>query len=377
MLVKLLFLLDTGDQGPGTTYRREARQAKETFLAILRSREQGHQQIVSVLQRRAKDLQEFRSSRLPVNAEAASLYCVRKEEEDLLVLAKCCDRLGVEYHHLEDKIKQVQDKMELEENEKEGNFFINAENLLMSDICDCLSPELVHKLFCLAVSRDGWKFWEGGDASVVQEEELTEDGVKEALFFFIVRQMEEKMLLNRIYTDKLQGLLKELCEDSGQSEVLNTIIQKLKNYPDKCQPPGLCLVFCVKERREGSDIEVTKIKSVFEDLFKFRVITEENPNLGTLEHYHKKELLKPKYKFYDSLVIWFVSHGDEENLIMTKEGKEESYNRESFIDDFSSVATFNMKPKIFFMGTCRGNTPISISNIGECGNVLAGSVFRL
>ncbi|XP_050691802.1 uncharacterized protein LOC126983220 isoform X2 [Eriocheir sinensis] len=374
-LVKLLFLLDTGDQGPGTTtYRREARQAKEIFLAILRSKEQGHQQIVSVLQSRAKDLQEFQSSRLPVNAEAASLYCVRKEEEDLLVLVKCCDHLGVEYHRLEDKIKQVQDKMELEENEKEGNFFINAENLLMSDICDSLTPELVYKLFCLAASRDGWKFWEGGDARVVQKEQLTEDGVKEALFFFIIRQMEERMLLNRIYTDKLEGLLKELCEDNPQNEVLNATIQKLKNYPDECQPPGLCLIFCVKERREGSDIEITKLKSVFGDLFKFTVKIEEDPNQSTLERYHKKELLKAKYKFYDSLVIWFVSHGDEKNLLLPGE---EKYDRESFIDDFSRVSTFNMKPKIFFMGTCRGNTPIPINNLGgRKGDVDGCSIWQ-
>lgn len=371
-MVKLLFLLDNGDQGTGTTsaYRTEnataAQEAKKTFHAILESREQGKQQIVSILQRRAKELQEYESPNLPPNTEAATRYGIRKQEEDLLILVTCCNFLGIKYHYLDEKIKEVQGKMELEKSEKEGDFFIYAENLLMYRICDCLTPDLVYRLFHLAVTRDGWKFLEGGSASIVQEEQLSEEGIKEALFFFIIRQMEEKMLLNRIYTDKLQGLFKELYENNGKNERLIMPIQKLKNYPDECQPGGLCLIFCVKEHREGANCEITKIKSVFEDGFKFTVKVEEDPNKSTLEHYHK-ELLKTKYRFYDSLVIWFVSHGDEQDLILAGG---EKYNREKFIDDFSLLCNFSKKPVIFFMATCRGNNPIFTNDLGEALKVI-------
>lgn len=357
-LVKLLFLLGKRDQ--------------EKFLAIMKAGEQAHQQVVSLLQRHAEDLlkcyEECQASNLPANTEAARLYGVKKEEEDLMVLVKCCDHLGIEYCGLNGKIRKIENKMNLKENEKAGNFFINAENLLMSDICDCLTSQQVYKLFCLAVNKNGWKFLEGQDASMVKEEHLHKEEMKNALFFFIIRQMEEKRLLNRIYTDKLQGLFKELCEDNGNSEKLNACIQKLKSYPDECQPPGLCLIFCVKKNREGSDVEVTKIKSVFQDLFKFTVEVEVDPNVETLQRYHKK-LLEPKYKFYDSLVIWFVSHGNEEDLILDED---ETYNREAFIDDFSRISTFNMKPKIFFMGTCRGNNPLPFKNSGEAWKVCSG-----
>lgn len=367
-MVKLLFLMDNGDKGTGTTttYRTEnskaATEAREIFLAILRSRERGHQQIVSTLQRRANMLLKYKGLILPVNTEAASLYSIRKQDEDLLILVKCCNFLDIEYHHLDDKIKEIEDKMELEKNEKEGNFFIYAENLLMNSICDCLTSDLVYNLFRLAVSRDGWKFLEGIDANIVQREQLSEEGIKEALFFFIIRQMEEKMLLNRIYTDKLQGLFKELYENNGKNENLIMPLQKLKHYPQECQPPGLCLVFCVKNCREGADCEITKIKSVFEDGFKFTVKVEENPDQSTVERYYEKELLKAKYRFYDSLVIWFVSHGDEQDLVLAKG---EKYNREKFIDDFSLLCNFNKKPVIFFMATCRGVNPILTSDLGE------------
>lgn len=379
-MVKLLFLLDNGDKGTGMTdaYRKEnakaAQKAKETFLAILKSREEGHQQIVCMLQRRAKELRNYRSLILPSDTEAASLYSIRKPDEDLMILVTCCDFLNIEYHHLDDKIKEVQRKMELEKNEKEGNFFVYAENLLFNHICDCLTPDLVYRLFHLAVSRDGWKFLEGRNISIVQGEQLSQDGVKEALFFFIIRQMEEKMLLNRIYTDKLQGLFKELYEDNGKNKdlVMPIPIQKLKNYPDECQPGGLCLIFCVKENREGADYEITKIKSVFEDGFKFTVKVEENPDQGILEYYHKEELLKTKYRFYDSLVIWFVSHGDEKDLILYGG---EKYNREKFIDDFSLLSNFIKKPVIFFMATCRGNNPILTSDLGKTQKVSFVSFF--
>ncbi|KAG0710305.1 Caspase-14 [Chionoecetes opilio] len=373
--VKLLFLLDNGDKETGTTpvYKEEnaaaARQAKETFQAILMSREDGNQIITELLQTRAKELLSYEILILPEGTEAAS-HSVRKQDEDLLILAEGCHHLGIEYNQaLSVKIKKVQKKMELNDKEKEGNFFIYAENLLMNHICDNLTADLVYRLFRLFIHRYRVKLGLHMDSDMTVQDKLEFDGVKEALFFYIIREMEEQNLLNRIYTDKLRDFFEELQGKNGKDENLSMAIAKLKSYPEECRPAGLCLVFCVTEDREGADSEIVKIRSVFEDHFKFTVKIERNPNCDTLDRY-KKELIKTKYRFYDSLVIWFVSHGDETNLILSKE---ENINREKFIDDFSIFSNFSKKPKIFFMATCRGNKPICADEAGETRGDLGGT----
>ncbi|KAG0728819.1 Caspase-14 [Chionoecetes opilio] len=367
-LVKLLFLLDNGDKETGTNpvYKEKnaaaARQAKETFQAILMSREYGFQRITELLQARAKKLLGYDIVIL-AEAEAAS-HSVRKPDEDLLILAEGCRHLGIEYNQaLSVKIKKVQKKMELNDNEKEGNFFIYAENLLMNHICDNLTADLVYRLFCLFIHRYRDKLGLYMDSDMIVQDKLKFDGVKEALFFYIIREMEERNLLNRIYTDKLRDIFEELQGKYGMDENLSMAIAKLKCYPEECRPAGLCIVFCVTKDREGADSEIVKIKSVFEDLFKFTLMIERNPTRETLDRY-KKELIKTKYRLYDSLVIWFVSHGDETNLVLSEE---ENINREKFIDDFSIFNNFSKKPKIFFMATCRGNKPICADEAGGTG----------
>ncbi|XP_045118276.1 uncharacterized protein LOC123508576 isoform X2 [Portunus trituberculatus] len=365
-LVKLLYLLDNGDEETGTTelYKQEnsraAQKAKETFHQILISREYGRREIVHLLQCRAKDLLKREIVILPKGTDAAA-SSVMKHDEDLLILAEACHYLGIEYDpSFIDKIGKVQEKMELEDKEKEGSFFIYAENLLMNRICDCLTSDYVYKLFCLFMHRYGGKLGLQVDSDLVEQDMLEYEGIKEALFFFVIRVMEEQNLLNRIYTDKLRDIFEGLLEEAGSDEILSMVIRTLKTYPEECQPPGLCIVFCVTEDREGADSEIVKIQSVFEDCFKFTVKIERNPDCDTFERY-KKELVKTKYRYYDSLVIWFVSHGDETNLILA--GKE-IYDREKFIDDFSLFSSFSKKPKIFFMATCRGNKPIRADKPG-------------
>ena len=364
-LVKLLYLLDNGDNETGTTdlYKQEnaraAQKAKETFQQILISREYGYREIVYLLQSRAKNLLRHEIIIIPEANDA-----VMKQDEDLLILVEACHYLDIEHHSsFNEKIEKVQEKMELEDKEKGGNFFIYAENLLMNRICDCLSSDYVYKLFCLFMVRYGGKLGLQVHSDLVQRDTLECEGIKEALFFFVIRVMEEQKLLNRIYTDKLRDLFEELLEEAESDEVLSMIIRTLKTYPEECQPAGLCIVFCVTEDRAGADSEIVKIQSVFEDCFKFTVKIERNPNCDTFEKY-KKELVKTKYRFYDSLVIWFVSHGDETNLLLASEDNK-NYDREKFIDDFSLFSHFNKKPKIFFMATCRGNKPIHTSESGE------------
>ncbi|XP_063840332.1 uncharacterized protein LOC135089062 isoform X2 [Scylla paramamosain] len=373
-LVKLLYLLDNGDKETGTTelYKQEntaaAQKAKETFQQILISREYGYREIAHLLQCRAKELLKHEIITLSEGSVAAT-YSVMKKDEDLLILAEGCHYLGIEYHpSFNDKIEKVQKKMELQDNEKEGNFFIYAENLLMNRICDCLTADYVYKLFYLFMNAYDCKLELQVNSDLIKQDTFEYEGVKEALFFFIIRVMEDQNLLNRIYTDRLREFFKEMLKEAGKDETLSMVIRTLKNYPEECQPAGLCIVFCVTEGREGADSEIAKIQSVFEDLFKFTVMIERNPDCSTFERY-KKELVKTKYRFYDSLVIWFVSHGDETNLILA--GKE-NYNREKFIDDFSMFSNFSKKPKIFFMATCRGSKPIrtDMSGVGTSSDYL-------
>ena len=366
-LVKLLYLLDNGDKETGATqlYKLQnavaAQKAKQTFWYIVLSRENGYREICRLLQLRAKELFQYGLIILPPGTESVA-HSVMKQDEDLLILAEGCHHLGIEYHRsLDEKIYKVQEKMELTDNEKKGNFYIYAENLLMSRICDTLSPDLVYKFFCLFLNRFGCKIGLHMNSDNVKQEDLECEGVKEALYFFVLREMEEQQLLNRIYTDRLIDIFEELQGKHGRDENISMAIRSLKTYPEECQPAGLCIVFCVTEDREGAESEIAKIQSVFEDHFKFTVIIERNPNCNTFDQY-KKELLKTKYRFYDSLVIWFVSHGTETNLILP--GKE-NYNREKFIDDFSISNNFSKKPKIFFMATCQGDNPIRINGLGE------------
>ncbi|XP_069947989.1 uncharacterized protein [Cherax quadricarinatus] len=367
-LAKLLFLLDNGDRSTGATEEFQeqnteaAQEAKNVFLSILKDKEKGHHQIINILLKRGEQCRDYPTLALP-SGTASSSRGLRKADEDLLTLTQACHYLGIEYQCLDEKLKKVQDKALLTQDERNGTFFIYAENLFMIHMCDSLTPTLVFKL--LNIMKTNKSFSSGIDKDLLASitiDQLTHEGLKEALFFFIIRLMEDGNMLNRLYTDKLKDAFKELNQNSTKEEkqIITSLLYKLRNYPGECHPSGLCIVFCVSENREGASSEIAKIKKLFENILGFTVKIEENPSVKTIESY-ELELQKPKYRYYDSIVYWFVSHGNETEL---KLPNDEIYLREEFIDNFSKPANFIKKPKIFFMAACRGEKTIPVVKKG-------------
>ncbi|XP_045599535.2 caspase-8-like isoform X3 [Procambarus clarkii] len=360
-LVKLLFLLDNGDKTTGTEKQQPqnieaVQKARDVFLSILKDHEKGHHDIINILLERYKLLINYCNLDLRSKTETFNTSRI-KLDEDLLTFAQACNYLGIECQYLNEKVKMVQDDMNLNENERNGVFFVYAENMLMNRICDCLTPALVFNLLDVVKNNSI------GEDLVVTLEQLNHDGLKETLFFYIIRLLEDNNQLNRIYTDKLINFL-EMCHQSNsvEQQTIENVIRMLTSYPGECQPAGLCIVFCVTEGRNGAEAEIANINRVFADILGFTVKIERNPSEETIENYVNKELQMTKYRYYDSVVYWFISHGSETNLILPND---KTYERDLFIEKFSKPKVFNKKPKIFFLASCQGSKPIPVKFGGQ------------
>ncbi|KAK4298435.1 hypothetical protein Pmani_029227 [Petrolisthes manimaculis] len=371
-LAHLMYLLDSGDPSMGSdnSQRRRntlgARQGCHAFLSILSRQNWGSQYLSALLELRAQELLHRMSLQLPKNTEAYERH-VQLCGEELLVLVEACHHLNITHRHLDTSIAKVQTMLRLTDSEKIGSFFLYAENLLLSRLCDNLTPLQVYKLYCAALINPEFCIVDGG-FKVTENNVKDEEGLKEVLFFYLIRVLEFNSFLNRIYTDNLKSLLEDVVatykeEDKEKEEEKQSLIKAmtvLQSYPNQCRPSGLCVVFCVTEGRPGAKYEMDKIKSVFQDKLGFTVITEPDPSNDTLEWY-AKELQNTKYNFYDSFVFWFVSHGSEDTLTLADK---KSYSRDTFIHKFSLPDNFRKKPKIFFMATCRGNKTIKVMPLG-------------
>ncbi|XP_042238966.1 caspase-12-like [Homarus americanus] len=376
-LVTLLFLLDNGDKTTGSmdTYRKwnigASLEAKEAFLSVLKANKYSFWQVLEVLRRRVKELVQYPFIRLEGDTEAAN-RAVRKQDEYLLTMVEACRYLHIDCFNLENKIKKVQEKLFLSEEEKMGKFFLYAENLQMKHICDSLTPSLVCQL--LDVLKRDKNLSKLIDKSIdVPLDKLNKiEGLKEALFFYMIRVLEDNEKLNRLYTGKLQELLNKVnkeTKDEHEQRTIMTIVNALDVYPIQGRPAGHCVVFCVTKDREGSQGEINKVKRVFSDSLGYTVHIEKDPTYKTLEEY-RKTLQKQKYHFYDSIVFWFMAHGTETNIKLADGYR---YKRMDIIDSFSRLDNFRKKPKIFFMTSCRGRATISIREKGGVRVAVDGS----
>lgn len=361
--VKLLFLLDTGDvTSLDPNYSDDLdislpAEAQGAFLSVLQDSQHSFACVTEVLKSRTKRLQEYPLITLPAGTQAADLS-VRKNDEDLLTFVHACRHLNVKYHHLENKLKKVQEKLSLTQDEIEGNELIYTENLRMVRLCDALTAQQVRQLLALIAKDESLGKCVAADLETPPNKMASTEGLKEALFFYLIRTMELHNKLNRIYTYRLEALLEQLQQADGTSEaekrVLSAAITDLNDYPSGGRPAGHCMVFCVTKDRAGAEEEIKKVKHVFEKCLGFTVHIEQNPVLDKLKEC-LAELQKPKYKFYDSIVYWFMSHGTESTLKLADGSLLE---RKTFIRDFSKVNNFRKKPKIFFLAACQGKTTI-------------------
>lgn len=369
-LIKLLFLLDNGDKTTGATDADRdsniaaAAEAKNAFHSVLRDEKCSFYQVLSVLQKRVQELVEYPFIRLLGDTEAAN-RSVRKQDEDLLTLTQACEYLGIECHNLDEKVKKVQEKLFLEDKEMHGSFFIYAENLRMNRICDNLTPTLVYQLLEITKKDEVLNKLLDTELDVSEEKVNKIEGYKEALFFYMIRLLEEHDKLNRVYTDKLEDLLERLSKETKSEEEQRRIMRlatTLGDYPSECLPAGHCVVFCVTKDRDGAQGEINKVKNVFEGSLGYTVQVIENPTQEILEDC-RHNLKKQKYRFYDSIVYWFMTHGSETAL---KLADDKRYERKEIIDSFSKLDNFSKKPKIFFMASCRGDSAIAVRQRGEC-----------
>ncbi|KAK4298433.1 hypothetical protein Pmani_029225 [Petrolisthes manimaculis] len=359
----LLFLLDNGDKTTGATEKcsnintNKAEEVRDTLEAVLRDPTHNFDPLVDLLQQRHNALDTYTSllytTSLHPGTPAADRL-VRKEDEDLLVFVYVCRSLDLDHHHnLHQKACIIQDSLDLTQEEVDGNFYIYAENLRMKRLCAALSEDQVVRL-SQSVTR---KFLT--DKSHVQINNITaetlkaKEGLKETLFFYIIRQLELHDKLNRIYTNRLEELLHEL---GGLEEWT----EALEQYPAECRPAGHCVVFCVKKKRKGADGELDKVRQVFHKSLGYTLTIEEDPTPPTFDD-TLLTLQRPKYRFYDSLVVWVMAHGTLDKLELADGSHIE---KQDIIDRFSKLDNFRKKPKIFFMASCQGRDTISIIKRG-------------
>nr|XP_053655100.1 uncharacterized protein LOC128704097 [Cherax quadricarinatus] len=381
-LSKFLFLLDKGDKildstettvsaeiplslkDPNSTENmaekktRPTLDAQKAFLSVLTDEEFNFRSVLEVLHDHVIELVDYSIITLEEDSEGAN-GDVSKQDEHLLILVEICRYLEIDCHGLEDKIEKVQKKFLLTEEEKKTNFFINADSLRICRICDQLTISIVHQLLdTVQNDMDLGKFFQT-KLDISLEMLRKTDGLKEALFFYMIRVLEENDKLNHIYTDKLEELLERVSKavtDKNDRLIIKGVVSTLSEYPMNCRPAGHCLVFCVTEDRKGAQEEITKVKNVFENSLGYIVHIEKDPTRTTLLAC-MKELQKPKYRYYGSIIYWFMAHGTETDLKLA-DGKD--YKREDFINEFSKLNNFRKKPKLFFMVSCRGEDTIPI-----------------
>merc|ERR1719154_163885 len=167
--------------------------------------------------------------------------------------------------------------------------------------------------------------------------------------------MFKESTLDRTHSHKLMFMLEEALKkaDIGRNKSNSDNIKKsmtiLERYPIASNPPGLCIVFSMLEgRAAGAKEDHVLVQKCFRDEFKFDTIIITDPTKTDVTHI-AHELKASKYMFYDSLVVFFMAHGDEDTLTV-KDGK--IHRRKDLIIPFTEIAWLKNKPKLFFIQAC-------------------------
>ncbi|XP_063615896.1 uncharacterized protein LOC134789109, partial [Penaeus indicus] len=351
LLVKLLFLLDKGDL---TAQERsnKAKAAAQAFHAILVNGICSSDPVRNELQKRLKVLVDYGFFELRTGTEAAK-YHVIQQDKDLLSLIDACHCLGIHTNNaLEDKIRKVRRKLRLTPVETTRNFFIHSENLWIMKMCDLLTPRQVHKF--LAIIQEKGLFHRSSDRyfTVFEESMVQIDGMKECLFFYMIRCLQFK----GTYTKTVKDVLEKLGQGAKtcrEANIITDLTNGLRCYPSKCHPTGYCIVFCVVGDRDGAESEIGEIQRVFDKSLGFVVEIQRDPVKDTINTV-LENLKSPKYDFYDSLIVWFIGRGGDE----FKLADGTYYSKKKIPSDFSGLKTFSKKPKLFFMVSDQEELPV-------------------
>lgn len=260
--------------------------------------------------------------------------------------------------------KTVKDKCCMDDLEEIKGAFMFNENLVMSAICDIMTIEQVKALWALFCKKkeedennENEKVEDGKDQNANQVT-FEAPGMKELVFFYIIRYMVLRGKFNTLYTDRLLAYLEEIRPSVRNPEKLNHACEILERYEIMVQPAGYCLVFCVKEGREGADQEIDNIKSVFGERLGYKVNVIENPSKEDIEEEADHCSSVSSLSMFDSLVCWVLAHGDSE---MIQLADREDITRKEFLKLFARETCFSKKPKLFFMATCQGDKSIPVN----------------
>ncbi|KAG7175199.1 caspase-8-like [Homarus americanus] len=239
---------------------------------------------------------------------------------------------------------------------KKKTFFVYAENKIMMKICDSLTPGEVFLMYEVlreskAVERDDTiKDLLSQPIDLRSLENVA--GLKDVAFYYLILNLMKKQILNRLYTHKLSFIFHQLKQIKEKSDTphphIDRILMTLDRYPVASQPPGLCLIFIMEENRAGAQKDLMRVRELFEKVFKYDVFVKINPSSEDIKTIVSK-LKAARNKFYDSLVVWFMGHGDKTYL----EAKNSRIHRRvDLIEPFTEIEWFFKKPKLFFIQAC-------------------------
>lgn len=250
-----------------------------------------------------------------------------------------------------EKVSSIQDKFEMEGEERDYRLLLDSADLVLEKVCNSLKPTGVAQIWT-ALRRDSFLVKGMNNIDVIGFfVDLNPKGMKECLFFFIVRHLQMLNIINRVSTNRLERFIAQ-CEQNSACEegnTLDSIIECLRCYPVECYPFGFCLILSVHKNRDGANKETDNVLAISKHL---GMISHKNltPTKETIESF-KNELMKPKYRFYSSFTCWFMAHGDEKSMVLDDGNTIE---RKEFLEMFSNIESFQLKPKVFFMVSCLG-----------------------
>ncbi|XP_076070032.1 uncharacterized protein LOC143041830 isoform X2 [Oratosquilla oratoria] len=271
---------------------------------------------------------------------------LRQVEEDILSFVEAMRTLRYE---VPGKLKEFMDFI-IDENEipfppnSDKTFFLFAENNLHLRIAAKMTADEVHTL------------WDSVSTCFDEKIEFTPNkahldsvsGMKDVAYFYLILFMVQKGKLNRIYTHHLIEVLNKVSESKPETaNKINEIATSLKRYPMISHPPGVCLIFCMIEDRPGAEKDITKVTNFFEKSLCYDVVLSLDPTKYKFENATRLLRLN-KFKYYDSLVIWIMAHGDEDNI----QFKDSKMNRREILNEIMSTNTFQSKPKVIFIQAC-------------------------
>ncbi|KAK8744805.1 hypothetical protein OTU49_000624, partial [Cherax quadricarinatus] len=241
--------------------------------------------------------------------------------------------------------------------EKDGKkwrkqYFVYSENKVLMNICNRLTEEevfIMYELLCQEEHEDFKPVRQQLLNLQVNVDDFKEKpGLKETAFFYFVIILISNKVLNRLYTHSLNNIFVLMKKKRDDDPRIDGLLDQVSRYPLASHPPGLCIIFNMEEMREGSCCDRRNVKELFENVFKYDVLEVNNPDKETVQSVIS-ELKSPRNQFYDSLVVWFMSHGDKTYLHVKND---KIHRRLDLIQPITEIGWLFMKPKVFFIQAC-------------------------